>query len=435
MGGFIFFVIIATIVALVIYGNIVSTKNTSMAWRAAANHTGTHFYPATSKFSIGSIKGEVDGCHVIVDIYTSGSGNSKNTFTRYRISYPKSLHLGLRISKQHFYHGMGVSKFFGVQDIEVGDETFDNDVVIKGNNPQKVSEFLNPFRRKLIIKMINLYPKIIIEDKQIIFSDLGIEKNSQLIAMRINHFLDLAKSFKIQKKSHSKQATEIVGVDENLEKLKVSKHVKEQTKSEPDQEDKIVFSDHQKEILTEFSASPSEQVTPEPTLIPAELPPQSKPEPVADIIEQDAVPETEELAAAAEVIEEVLPEKISTSACVTEVCSELFNNNVSSFDAAKLFDDQFKGQEVEWEGTLKSAQKYWSDLIFKGDAGTKATCEIYEYESGYSTKYKVQAVIQLSESVLTELSTKTGQKIKFSGKLIKADGLMRNLYVADGKLG
>lgn len=44
--------------------------------------------------------------------------------------------LYFKISRQGFFDSIG--KLFGMQDIEIGDPFFDEQFVIKGNNPEKI---------------------------------------------------------------------------------------------------------------------------------------------------------------------------------------------------------------------------------------------------------------------------------------------------------
>ncbi|MFT7625717.1 MAG: hypothetical protein ACI9WU_004908 [Myxococcota bacterium] len=104
------------------------TENQRERWRSAASGLGVEFVQG-GFLKTHRILGEVDGVRILVDTYSSGSGNNQTTYTRFRAQSDTPNDLTLK------REGLGSSfkKLFAGEDIQVADEPFDNDVVINGN--------------------------------------------------------------------------------------------------------------------------------------------------------------------------------------------------------------------------------------------------------------------------------------------------------------
>ena len=71
---------------------------------------------------------------------STGSTTTATTYTRMRAPFINKDGLYFKISREGFFSSIG--KFFGMQDIEVGDQFFDDQFVIKGNSPKKIKLLL-----------------------------------------------------------------------------------------------------------------------------------------------------------------------------------------------------------------------------------------------------------------------------------------------------
>lgn len=86
---------------------------------------------------------------LLLDTYTVSNGKSSTTFTRMRAPFVNKDGLYFKIYREGLFSSMG--RFFGMQDLEVGDPYFDDAFVIKGNNLDKIRELLaDPDLKKLI---------------------------------------------------------------------------------------------------------------------------------------------------------------------------------------------------------------------------------------------------------------------------------------------
>ena len=73
---------------------------------------------------------------ILLDTYVVSTGQSSHTCTRMRAPFVNKDGLYFRISRKGFFGSIG--KFFGMQDIEIGDSFFDEQFIIKGNDQEKI---------------------------------------------------------------------------------------------------------------------------------------------------------------------------------------------------------------------------------------------------------------------------------------------------------
>jgi len=123
----------------------------SAVWRVAAERLGGRFDESHGDFlSTGgvSIQARVEGVSVLVDHYTTSSGNTQVTYTRIRTQAPGSGSLFLRVSREGIL--ASVSKVLGGQDIHVGVPAFDERFIIKGSDEALVRAWLDDPSRSAI---------------------------------------------------------------------------------------------------------------------------------------------------------------------------------------------------------------------------------------------------------------------------------------------
>ena len=78
---------------------------------------------------------------LVLDTYTVQSNNSSTTYTRLRAPFVNKDGLYFKIYREGVFSSVG--KFFGMQDLEIGDPFFDDSFVIKGNNQQQLIRLLS----------------------------------------------------------------------------------------------------------------------------------------------------------------------------------------------------------------------------------------------------------------------------------------------------
>ncbi len=93
---------------------------------------------------------------ITLDTHTVHSGESSITYTRMRAPYVNKDGFRFNIYRKNIFSGIG--KLFGMQDIEVGDDFFDEQFIIQGEPEQLVrSLLLNGMIRQLIQSQPNIH--------------------------------------------------------------------------------------------------------------------------------------------------------------------------------------------------------------------------------------------------------------------------------------
>ena len=95
---------------------------------------------------------------LVLDTYTVRSQNSSTTYTRLRAPFVNKDGLYFKIYREGFFSSVG--KFFGMEDLEVGDPFFDESFVIKGNSHQQLIRLLSDRQLK---NLIHEQPHILLE--------------------------------------------------------------------------------------------------------------------------------------------------------------------------------------------------------------------------------------------------------------------------------
>lgn len=86
---------------------------------------------------------------LVLDTYTVRRDKSSTTYTRLRAPFVNKDGLYFKIYREGFFSSVG--KFFGMDDLEIGDPFFDDSFVIKGNNHQKLIRLLSDEQLKNLI--------------------------------------------------------------------------------------------------------------------------------------------------------------------------------------------------------------------------------------------------------------------------------------------
>ena len=466
MFGFVVFIVFSGLIILGVVFGYKQKMQTLDNWERAANLLGIHFING-GLIGESRIHGTINSHSVTVTTETRGSGKNQYTVTVYHIKYSSPIHFKFDLTKQHLLHSFG--KIFGMQDIEIGDKTFDDSVVVKSSDAAKIRDFLTAPRRKHIKMALKSFKNITISNNGVKVETRGMEKSQKKLTNTVKTLCAMAEAIRpSREKKHpiekAKKAREngdlhkameiITGAeglseDETLEinEMKGELHYIGNDSKKAEEIFDILSKnmkddDHSKQWkqLAENNSkiSDSEQFAPPP------LP--SKEEQTSSQHVQDTVVTT---------IKEKAPDSTSLSISaindankddqspaetknvsddeslsVAQFCKNIFSDDMGAFDSTRLFDSDYKGKRVKWSGKLISASQFSFDFVFKDSPGVKATYEIFEIKSTYSTT-KVKAIVRYTEEHLDELKEKIGKEnIEFSGNLISLDGLTKNIFIS-----
>ncbi len=99
---------------------------------------------------------------LVLDTFSRQAGNNNHTFyTRMRAPFINKDQLYLKIYRKHFFSFF--EKLFGMQDIIIGDQYFDDQFIIKGNHEEKIKHLLYSEELK---QLIDAHPRIHVQIKK-----------------------------------------------------------------------------------------------------------------------------------------------------------------------------------------------------------------------------------------------------------------------------
>lgn len=96
------------------------------------------------------IRYEYGDWEIVLDTYTRSHGKSSSTYTRMRAPFLNKDGLYFKIYREGFFSNL--SKYFGMQDIEIGDSFFDENFIIKGNSDYQITKLLEGDEMKALIE-------------------------------------------------------------------------------------------------------------------------------------------------------------------------------------------------------------------------------------------------------------------------------------------
>jgi len=98
---------------------------------------------------------DIDGEFVDRGFWKTNVLRYSHTFTRLRVPFLNKDNFYFKIYREGFFSDIG--KFFGMQDIEIGDPRFDDNYIIQSNNNNKIRKLLKEPKLKMLFEMV---PKI-----------------------------------------------------------------------------------------------------------------------------------------------------------------------------------------------------------------------------------------------------------------------------------
>ncbi len=388
-----FFMLIIVVIVIIVVMSVKMARLAEQAWSRTARSLSFQ-HQAGGMFRRPKMHGSLHGCSVVVDTYTQSSGKNSTTYTRFRVRYPHELGVALKLTKQGFFSGLASA--FGAQDIEVGDQAFDDAVVVKGAHEHSVREFLTPERRRTIRDLFAGYAGVEVTEEHIEWSRRGVIRDADLLGSTIEELASAA----------------VLLAGEGPDEGPVGDPREEERRAvatpppPPPPPPRVV----EAPIPAPLPVPPSE-VEPEP--VPAPTPPADPP----------PVPPPPPSAA---------PATGPVDADV--VARALFAEGVSTFEAGKRFEAEYRDQAVRGRGTLLSTGTFTYDFVLGRD-GAKAVVEIYRVPSPWKKEGEPVVVeIGLPREAEGTWASREGHPVAFRGRLIKVDALMKKIHVLEGAL-
>lgn len=128
-------------------------------WTQFAQQVGAD-YEQRGMFRSDLVRARHGEWELVLDTYVVSTGNSSTTYTRLRAPFVNKDGLYFKLYRKSVFTGLG--RFFGMQDIAVGDPFFDEDFVLKGNDEARLRRLL---RCEELKDLIRAQPRISLQIK------------------------------------------------------------------------------------------------------------------------------------------------------------------------------------------------------------------------------------------------------------------------------
>jgi len=402
MGVLILPVIIVAVV-LVIYASSRRIKAIKRAWAQAAAQLGLRL--SGSGWSTPRMKGAVADLKVSVDVYSTG-GKNKTHWTRYKATFPVK-GSGIHLKRQT---GLSrVTKFFGATDVEIGDEVFDDAFMIKSDSMARATQYLTLSRRTLLLKLFSLYR--------------GVELTPDKLEIVIRGYEDKAADLITTTRRLVSAARILAGL---TDERPVERSLQQRAQGD------------MSAATAELQRAQSDAADVDVPLLEAEaLASSGRLQEAAPILSRlsERLPADEEVAGLRRALDRMEPTQAAPdqrAVDMQEILDDLFVSNRLSFETAEVFDEHYLGRNVSWRGRVRTVRDYSSDQDFGSEPGTKVVVALAEVEHDLYGVSEIDAVVQVPAGSATHLNR--GDRVSFTGRLLKADSMVRNIFVRDGRL-
>lgn len=128
----------------------------------------------------------IEPWEIILDTFTVKRGKSKKTYTRIRAPFHNTEDFYFKIYHEHFFHK--AAKYFGMQDIEIGDEEFDKQFIVKGNDEFKIQWLLDNVGIKQSLYEIR-YPNLEIRSDEGVFVHSTYKEGIDELYFSVSHVI------------------------------------------------------------------------------------------------------------------------------------------------------------------------------------------------------------------------------------------------------
>ena len=111
-------------------------------WSRLGKEVGEKYIDERFWGTVDLLKYRHEGWEILLDTFAQSHGQGgSTTYTRVRVPFVNTHDLRFKIYREGFLSSVG--KLFKMQDIEIGDATFDSKFIIKGNKEDKIKLLLN----------------------------------------------------------------------------------------------------------------------------------------------------------------------------------------------------------------------------------------------------------------------------------------------------
>ena len=379
--------IIILLIALLAYFAWRSHQRAVQMWGAVAADLGLNFQVGGG-ISRPVLTGTVGGLPVRIDTYVQRSGRNSTTYTRYRVMYP---HLGFEFQLRREGAFAAITKLFRAQDVEVGDQLFDDAFAVRTSDPNRLRQMLTPSVRTGLLRLIASYGGVVIADDNISFSKPGFESNPDRLESTIQR---LAATARLLSSPDAGVGDDMV-IDREQGLLDdVAGRIRQRIEAEPEDVDQRIF---EVETLAAAGreAAAAERIAELERLAPAD----------PDVIGWREALQTERVSH-------------DNTVDVDAMAKDLFGGEDLSFETRARFNSQYADAPIRWEGRVKKVDRGHVTITVatvRNDLYGNTDVDVVIEDPGGPTRSK-------------------GDTVNIAGRLQTIDPLLRNLFVVDATL-
>lgn len=412
MGVFFVFIVIAVISSIVRIAAR-TQRATGLIWQGAAADLGLGFEPG-SWTKQPRIAGQRNGMDIEVSVQATRSGNNNQVMTTYRVAYPRLGH-DFKLTRQTGFNR--ITQAFGAQDIEVGDQNFDDAFVIKSDDPNAIKLLLTPAVRMSLLRLQSAHPGVVVEDDHIRYQTSGMEKRADVITTTVRRLLGTARV--LTGRSATDEISEALTMRQQGQLGESTARLRTVAAQDPaDLESRMLEAEA---LATSGDAAEASAVLDElATLLPAD----TEVEGWRQSVEARTAPSAPTPPPS--------PAPAGGGPSAETVASAIFTETALSYESNDLFDQQFRGARVNWTGDLKSIRAYQYDADFGDEPGVKAVVTIASVQHDLYGNTSIDAVVALPPG--SDRGRERHDTVTISGVLAKVDPLMRNIFIEDATL-
>jgi hypothetical protein len=404
--GFVILVVLV-IVAIAITAGRRYMRRIAAAWGDAATVLGLQFeQPRLGRPRLSGTIGRMD---VEVDVHMRRSGDSNQAYTRYRISWP-SIGFDFRLTRQTGLSRIG--RFFGAQDIEVGDPGFDDAFVVKTDSEDRLRALLGPGARGVLVRTGAAYPGVEFGDDSVEYEKRHLETSTDVIISTVRRLVDAATALTGKRRRQS--AADVVAARERGELAEVAADLRDAVRARRDDLDEQLLEIDTLATAGEREAA-ADRIERLAEFLPADPDVRGWQERLAKPPREAARPTPES--------REVDPEGLAR---------ELFSGNSLSFESAAVFEEKFQGAAVRWKGRVKEVGRIRSGSDLGPEGATKLIATVATISHDLYGNTDIDAVVALPAGSGANLPRNA--EVTFTGTLVGVDALVRNVLVAKGSL-
>ncbi len=378
---------------------------TNAAWADVARTLGLAYAPWTLS-SRPDLSGPVDGLGARVTIEQRGSRNSKKTYTVFRVAYPDA-GIDIRIGPETGLHRMG--KWFGVQDVEIGDPAFDEAFVVAGD-PSAVGGWLTESRQLAILRLAQQFPGTRIDRSTVSWERRDAITDGDELLRTLRRLVSATHLL-----AGSAPGQQAVGRSfEAARRGELADGIDQLVRAEPP------VGVEPRLMAAEWMVADGRVGEAAPLLdeLAQDLPGEPQVERWKAVLERHRGDEAEPTSGAP-------PTPAGPPRPLEDIIEGLFGGDPYGYEIQERFQDSFQGVPVQGTGVLERLTRYSRDYDFPGGPGVKAVVSIGTVEHRLYGKVEIDAVLALPDDARIPI----GHTISVEGVLVKVDPLLRNLYI------